>query len=124
MQHFNKRSKTEILLASLGITSHTVGRAFASRPGHTKDHHKNGTQCVRVVVWHAARLSKGPGSVWNCLWRHAFQTSPGINRKSSVLYLDPRFLSGATWPSLPKKHYNGLINQSKNVGYYRHSINN
>ena len=23
--------------------SHTVGREFASRPGHTKDHHKNGT---------------------------------------------------------------------------------
>ena len=35
--------------------SHTVGREFASRPGHTKNHHKNGTpaclhdtQCVRV----------------------------------------------------------------------------
>ena len=24
-------------------SSHTVGRGFASRPGHTKDHHKNGT---------------------------------------------------------------------------------
>ena len=23
--------------------SHTVGRGFASRPGHNKDHHKNGT---------------------------------------------------------------------------------
>ena len=23
--------------------SHTVGREFASRPGHTKDHDKNGT---------------------------------------------------------------------------------
>ena len=23
--------------------SRTVGREFASRPGHTKDHHKNGT---------------------------------------------------------------------------------
>ena len=36
--------------------SHTVGREFASRPGHTTDHHKmvqtaslHGTQCVRVV---------------------------------------------------------------------------
>ena len=27
-------------------TSHTVGREFASRPGHTKDHHKNGTNCL------------------------------------------------------------------------------
>ena len=26
--------------------SRTVGREFASRPGHTKDHHKNGTDCL------------------------------------------------------------------------------
>ena len=26
--------------------SHMVGREFASRPGHTKDHHKNGTDCL------------------------------------------------------------------------------
>ena len=41
------------------FASHTVGHEFASRPGHTKDHHKNGTnylpvqtgtQCVRVRV--------------------------------------------------------------------------
>ena len=25
--------------------SRTVGREFASRPGHTKDQHKNGTNC-------------------------------------------------------------------------------
>ena len=38
--------------------SRAVGREFASRPGHTKDHHKmvqtaslHGTQCVRVGVW-------------------------------------------------------------------------
>ena len=31
--------------------SHTVGHEFASRPGHTKDHHKNGTDCL--PVWHA-----------------------------------------------------------------------
>ena len=30
----------------------------------------------------AARLSKRPGSVWNCLWGHALKRSPGINRKS------------------------------------------
>ena len=26
--------------------SRTVGREFASRPGHTKDHHKNDTNCL------------------------------------------------------------------------------
>ena len=26
--------------------SHTVGRGFASRWGHTKDHHKIGTNCL------------------------------------------------------------------------------
>ena len=38
-------------------TSHTVGCGFASQPGHTKDHHKNGTNyhpvlhtCIRVGV--------------------------------------------------------------------------
>ena len=58
----------------------------------------------------AARLSKRSGSVWNCLWGHALKRSPGINRKSMVLYPRPGFLSSATWPLLPKKHYNVLIN--------------
>ena len=31
--------------------SHTVGHEFASRPGHTKDHHQNGTNCL--PAWHA-----------------------------------------------------------------------
>ena len=31
-----------------------------------------------------------------------------------VLCLGPGFLSSATWPSLSKKHYNGLINLSIN----------
>ena len=53
---------------------HTVGCRFVSQPGHTIDHHKNGTNCL--PAWHAmrysglefgsaARLSKRPGSVWN-----------------------------------------------------------
>ena len=54
-----------------------------------------------------ARLSKRPGSVWNCLWGHALKRAPGINRKSRASYPGPGFLSSATW--LPKKHYNGLI---------------
>ena len=60
----------------------------------------------------AARLSKRPGSLWNCLWGNALKRSPGIIRKSRVTYTGPGFLSSATWPSLPKKHYNGL-NQTK-----------
>ena len=59
----------------------------------------------------AAQLSKRPGSVWNCLWGNALKRSPGIIRKSRVSYPGPGFLSSATWPMLPKKHYNGL-NQS------------
>ena len=62
----------------------------------------------------AAQLSKRPGSVWNCLWGNALKRSPGIIRKSRVSYPGPGFLSSATWPSLPKKHYNGL-NQIKMV---------
>ena len=56
----------------------------------------------------AAQLSKRPGSVWNCLWGNALKRSPGIIRKSRVSYPGPGFLSSATWPSLSKKHYNGL----------------
>ena len=41
-------------------------------------------------------------------YMHALKRSPGINRKSRVLYPGPGFLSSATWPSLPKKHYNGI----------------
>ena len=60
----------------------------------------------------AAQLSKSPGSVWKCLWGNALKRSPGIIRKSRVSYPGPGFLSSATWPSLPKKDYNGL-NQTK-----------
>ena len=33
--------------------SYTVGRGLASRLGHTRDHHKNGTNCL--PAWHAMR---------------------------------------------------------------------
>ena len=62
----------------------------------------------------AAQLSKRPGSVWNCLWGNALKRSPGIIRKSRVSYPVPGFLSSATWPLLPIKHYNGL-NQTKPI---------
>ena len=58
----------------------------------------------------AAQLSKRPGSMWNCQWGNALKRSPGIIGKSRVSY--PGFLSSATWPSLPKKHYDEL-NQTK-----------
>ena len=60
----------------------------------------------------AAQLSKRPGGVWKCLWGNVLKRSPGIIRKSRVSYPGPGFISSATWPSLPKKHYNGL-NQTK-----------
>ena len=67
----------------------------------------------------AAQLSKRPGSVWNCLWGNALKRSPGIIRKSRVSYPGPEFLSSATWPSLPKKHYNGL-NQTIKKSKFQH----
>ena len=63
----------------------------------------------------AAQLSKRPGSVWNCLWGNALKRSPGIIRKSRVSYPGPGFLSSATWPSLLKKHYNGLNQTNVNL---------
>ena len=42
------RVVTPCRVGSIGSVSasRTVGRGFASRPGHTKDHHKNGTNCL------------------------------------------------------------------------------
>ena len=68
----------------------------------------------------AAQLSKRPGSVWNCLWGNVLKRSPEIIRKSRVSYPGPGFLSSATWPSLPKKHYNGLNQTKHRVGYCIH----
>ena len=69
----------------------------------------------------AAQLSKRPGSVGNCLWGNALKRSPGIICKSRVSYPGPGFLSSATWPSLPKKHYNGL-NQTKPIYSIEHFV--
>ena len=97
--------------------SHTVGRGFADWSGHTKDHHKNGTNCL--LAWHTMckgwSLAVQPdwlkgrvecGTVYGDMY--ALKRSPG----SRVSYPGPEFLSSATWPLLSKKHYNGLINQS------------
>ena len=69
----------------------------------------------------AAQLSKRLGSVLNCLWGNALKRSPGIIRTSRVSYPGPGFLSSATWPSLPKKHYNGLnqgLNQTNEINLF------
>ena len=84
--------------------SRTVGREFASRPGHTKDQNKKwyklppciGMHALGLEFGSAARLSRRPGSVWNCLWGNALKRSPGIIRKSRVSYPSPGFLSSAT----------------------------
>ena len=77
----------------------------------------HGMHVLGLEFGSAAQLSKRLGSVWNCLWGHALKRSPGINRKTMVSYPGPGFLSSATWPSLPKKHYNGL-NQTIHSIYY------
>ena len=91
-------------------SSHAGRRGFASRPGHTKDHHKNGTNCL--PAWHACMsvlggiLTKQTDCHKGCVvWRTVyedmhFKRSPGINHKSRVLYPSPGFLSSATWPSM------------------------
>ena len=56
-------------------TSHEVGSGFTSRPGHTTDHHENGTHCLpawyidtRVRISRAAQLCKKPGKVCRTLY--------------------------------------------------------
>ena len=71
-------------------------------------HCLSGTHALGLEFGTAAQLSKRRGIVWNCLWGNALKRSPGIIRKSRVSYPGYGFLSSATWPSLPKKHYNGL----------------
>ena len=47
-QYIETKSDKPCRVGSVGSVSasRTVGREFASRPGHTKDHHKNGTNCL------------------------------------------------------------------------------
>ena len=95
------------------LASRAVGRGFNPGPGHTKDHHKNDTNCL--PAWHAA-LGKDFGSatpngvkggvVCGTVYGDMHYKYLGSIVKSRVLYPGHRFLSSATWPSLPKKHYN------------------
>ena len=43
--------------------------------------------------------------MWNYLHGNTLKKT-GINRKNRVLYPGPGILSSATWPSMPKNHYN------------------
>ena len=86
--------------------SRMVGREFASR--RYKLPPCIGMHALGLEFGSAAQLSKRSGIVWSCLWGNALKRSPGIIRKSRVSYPGAGFLSSATWPSLPKKHYNGL----------------
>ena len=62
---------------------------------YSKDHHKNGTNCLPA-------------------WGHALKRSPGINRKSRVLYPGPGFLFSATYMAFAAEKALQWINQSNN----------
>ena len=49
--HFQPERPCRVSSVGSVSASRTVGREFASRPGHTKDHHKNGTNCL--PAWYA-----------------------------------------------------------------------
>ena len=53
MSHISILKPCRVGLVVSVSASPTVGREFASRPGHTKDHHQNGTDCPPPPVWHA-----------------------------------------------------------------------
>ena len=100
--------------------SHLVDCEFAFRSGHTKDHHKNGTNCL--PAWHAVRYGWSLAVQPDCLKgrvvcgtvygdMHLKDLLGSIVRVGYCIPV-PEFLSSATWPLLSKKHYNGL-NQTK-----------
>ena len=83
----------------LACPLHTAGRGFASSRVIPKTIKL--TPCIArnafgLEFGSAARLSKRPGSVWNCLWGYALERSTGNNRKSRVLYPGYGFLSSTT----------------------------
>ena len=93
--------------------SHVVGHGFSSQLGHTKDHHKNGTNCL--PTWHGRQKGRSLtvqsdrlcGTVYGDM--HLKDLLGSIVR---VVYCIPvpDFYLVAT-----KKHsINGLINQSYN----------
>ena len=82
----------------------------------------HGTQCVRVGVWQCSpTVLKGRVVCGTVLWGNALKRSPGIIRKSRVSYPGPGFISSATRPLLPIKHYNGL-NQTILTSYWQRRV--
>ena len=80
---------------------------FASRPCYTKDHHKNGTNCLCLARRHKDRsltvLSdclKGWAVCGTVYGDMHFKRSPLNNHNSRMLYRGPRFLSSVTWHSM------------------------
>ena len=53
VQHVFMGTPCQVGLVVSVSASHTVGGEFASRPGHTKDHYKNGTNCL--PAWQASQ---------------------------------------------------------------------
>ena len=65
-------------LAVCMSASHEVGHRFVSQPGHTKDYHKNSTNCLpawhtcfKVGVCQCSLTVKMLGSVCKFIWGHA-----------------------------------------------------
>ena len=48
--HFKKAILSQDDLVVSVSVSHAVGRGFTFQPGHTKDHHENGTD-IKVGIW-------------------------------------------------------------------------
>ena len=69
--------------------SYTVGCGFVLRQGHTKDQHKNGTNCL--PAWHTC-IRVVCGTVY-----------VDMHFKDLSRVLCPGFLSSATWPLMQKK---------------------
>ena len=100
--------------------SQMVGREFASRPGHTKDHHKSGTNCL--PAWHAMRYGRSLAVQPDCLkGREVCGTVYGDMHLKDLLgsfvrvgycILVPVFYLVLHGLGCRKKHYNGL-NQTK-----------
>ena len=44
--YYKKKKPCRVGSVGSVSASRTAGREFASQPGHTKDHHKNGTNCL------------------------------------------------------------------------------
>ena len=91
----------------------TANHIMRMRLSLTQSHRTKLCRVGLVVSLSTSHMVR-PASVWNCVRGHALKISPGINRKRTVWYPGPVFLSSATLPLLPKKHYNELINQSIN----------